>query len=274
MSTRAFGLVLTVLFSSVAFAEATPWEIHPEWSKDFSDRGVAGSMLLYDEREGRYLVFDRARAETRFTPASTFKVFNALVALDTSAVKDEYEVIRWDGVKRDIDNWNRDQSLASAMKFSAVWFYQEMARRAGAVRMQAWIDKAGYGNREIGGGIDRFWLDGGKLRISALEQIGFLRRLAEGSLPFSPRAQEVVRRITIADAAPDYVLHAKTGWAVRAAADGKNDLGWIVGWVERDGRRWFFAMNIDMSHGDADAAQRLPLARAILTRSGALPTAP
>jgi beta-lactamase class D len=140
--------------------------------------------------------------------------------------------------------------------------------------MQAWIDQVGYGNRDIGGGIDRFWLDGGKLRISALEQIGFLRRLAEGSLPFSPQAQEAVRRITIVDAAPDYILHAKTGWALRAAADGKHDLGWIVGWVERDGRRWFFAMNMDMSRGDADAAQRLPLARAILMRSGALPTAP
>ena len=274
MSTRVLALVLALAFSSVAFAEAVPWEIHPEWAKEFSDRAVAGSMLVYDERDNRYLVFDRARAETRFTPASTFKVFNALVALETGAVKDEYEVIRWDGVKRGMENWNRDQSLASAMKFSAVWFYQEMARRAGATRMQAWIDQVGYGNRDIGGGIDRFWLDGGKLRISALEQIGFLRRLAEGSLPFSPQAQEAVRRITIVDAAPDYILHAKTGWALRAAADGKHDLGWIVGWVERDGRRWFFAMNMDMSRGDADAAQRLPLARAILMRSGALPTAP
>jgi beta-lactamase class D len=274
MLTRVLALVLALAFSSVAFAEAAPWEIHPEWAKEFSDRAVAGSMLVYDERDNRYLVFDRARAETRFTPASTFKVFNALVALETGAVKDEYEVIRWDGVKRGMENWNRDQSLASAMKFSAVWFYQEMARRAGATRMQAWIDQVGYGNRDIGGGIDRFWLDGGKLRISALEQIGFLRRLAEGSLPFSPQAQEAVRRITIVDAAPDYILHAKTGWALRAAADGKHDLGWIVGWVERDGRRWFFAMNMDMSRGDADAAQRLPLARAILMRSGALPTAP
>jgi len=274
MSTRALGLVLALIFSSATFAEAASWEIHPEWSKEFSDRAVAGSMLVYDEREDRYLVFDRARAQTRFTPASTFKVFNALVALETGAVKDEYEVIRWDGVKRSMDNWNRDQSLASAMKFSAVWFYQEMARRAGAARMQAWIDKVDYGNRDIGGGIDRFWLDGGKLRISALERIGFLRRLADGSLPFSPRAQEAVRRITIVDSAPDYILHAKTGWAVHAGADGRNDLGWIVGWVERDGRRWFFAMNMDMSRGDTDAAQRLPLARSILARSGALPKAP
>jgi len=274
MSTRGLALVLALAFSSVAFAEAVPWEIHPEWSKEFSDRAVAGSMLVYDEREDRYLVFDRARAQTRFTPASTFKVFNALVALETGAVKDEYEVIRWDGVKRSMDNWNRDQSLASAMKFSAVWFYQEMARRAGAARMQAWIDKVDYGNRDIGGGIDRFWLDGGKLRISALEQIGFLRRLADESLPFSPRAQEAVRRITIVDSAPDYILHAKTGWAVHAGADGRNDLGWIVGWVERDGRRWFFAMTMGMSRGDTDAAQRLPLARSILARSGALPKAP
>ena len=133
-----------------------------------------------------------------------------MVALDTGAVMDEYEVIHWDGVKRQFDGWNRDHSLASAMKFSAVWFYQEMARRAGQQRMQEWIDKVGYGNRDIGGGIDRFWLSG-KLRISAVQQIEFLRRLAHGTLPFSQIAQEAARRITIVDDAPvcwtEYFLH-------------------------------------------------------------------
>lgn len=263
-------LMLLLLAACLPSRAQTRWEEHREWAKEFAGRGVAGTALVYDERGDRFLVFDRARAEMRFRPASTFKVFNALVALETGAVKDEYDVVRWDGVRRSVENWNRDQSLASAMKFSAVWFYQEMARRAGEGRMQAWIDRVGYGNRDIGGGIDRFWLTG-KLRVSAVEQVEFLRRLARGGLPFPPAVQETVRRITIIDSAPGYILHGKTGWAVQDGSAREVDLGWFVGWVERSGRRWFVAIGIDMPRGETDAAQRMPLARAILGRAGALP---
>src|SRR5690606_9561400 len=121
------------------------------------------------------------------------------------------------------------------------------------------------------GGIDRFWLDGRALRISAAEQAGFLQRLARGTLPSSPPAPEAVRRIPPLDSAPHYGLHAKTGWAVPAGSGGKADLGWVVGWVGRDGRRWIFAMNVDMPRGATDAARRLPLARALLVDAGALP---
>jgi beta-lactamase class D len=254
----------------VAHAADALWEEHPEWATQFSQRGVAGTAVIYEEASNRTLVFDRKRAQMRFSPASTFKVFNAMVALETGAVKDEYEVIRWDGVERRFPDWNRDHSLASGMKFSVVWFYQEMARRAGQRRMQHWIDEVGYGNRDIGGGIDRFWLSGA-LRISAVEEIGFLRRLAAGTLPFSARSQEAVRRITIQESAPEYVLHGKTGWAMHEDIQRDADLGWYVGWVERGGKRWFFAINIDMPRGADDAPKRVAIGRALLASLGALP---
>ncbi|MGP1665846.1 MAG: penicillin-binding transpeptidase domain-containing protein, partial [Rhodanobacter sp.] len=203
----------------------------------------------------------------------------ALVALDTGAVTDEYEVIRWDGKPRGIESglipqWNRDQTLASGLRYSTVWLYQILARRAGAAKMQQWIDRVDYGNRDIGGGIDQFWLTG-KLRISAREQIDFLRRLADGQLPFSARAQEAVRRISVIESAPHYVMHAKTGWAgsrTRQDPAGKagSDIGWYVGWLEADGRRWFFALNIDMRQ-PADQANRSALVRQALVQLGALP---
>ena len=262
---------LAMLALLPGWLEAGPiWQEHPEWKAEFAARGVAGTALIYDEQGDRYHVFDRDRAQAAFLPASTFKVFNALVALDTGAVKDEYEVLRWDGIKREFEGWNRDHSLASGMKFSAVWFYQEMARRAGQQRMQAWIDKVGYGNRDIGPAIDGFWLDGGKLRISAVQQIDFLRRLAHGELPFSARAQEAVRRITIVAAEPDYIEHGKTGFS---HPRGSEYLGWYVGWIERGGRRWFFALNLDMPKGIDDTPKRNALAHALLAQLGALPAA-
>jgi beta-lactamase class D len=263
--------LLFVLLPLSAFAAAPIWQEHPEWKSEFTGRDVSGTALIYDEQANHYLVFDRQRSETRFTPASTFKVFNAMVALDTGAVKDEYEVIRWDGVKREFDMWNRDHSLASGMKYSAVWFYQEMARRAGQQRMQEWLDKVGYGNRDTGGGIDQFWLTKGALRISALEEVEFLRRLADGTLPFSARAQETVRRITLTQDEAGYMIHSKTGWGTRNDVSPPMDLGWYVGWVERAGRRWFFAINIDMPKGGDDTVKRAEVAQALLRRIGALP---
>jgi len=266
MSVRAFAFL--ILLSLRAFGAEPSWQLHPEFKTEFEQRGVSGTALIYDEQAGTYHVFDRQRAQTAFIPASTFKIFNALVALETGAVADEYEVMRWDGVKREFPGWNRDHSLASAMKFSAVWFYQEVARRAGAERMQAWLDKVRYGNRDIGGGIDAFWLDGGGLRISAVQQVDFLRRLARGELPFSASAQEAVRRITIVDCATDHIEHGKTGLS---HPHGGGYFGWYVGWVEHDARRWFFALNIDMPKGIDDAPKRQQLAHALLGRVGALP---
>jgi beta-lactamase class D len=267
-------LFLALLVLS-APGHAAAWREHPSWQSSFAQAGVKGTLLVYDEKADVWHVSDAARARQAFLPASTFKLFNALVALDSGAVRDEFEVIRWDGKVRGLKDapvveWNRDNSLASGMRYSTVWFYQEVARRAGERRMQQWIDRAGYGNRDIGGGIDTFWLHGA-LRISAEQQIDFLRRLADDRLPFSPRAQEIVRRISITESAPAYVLHAKTGWGTHAAQNSANDdLGWYVGWVEHAGRRWFFAMNIDLP-APGDAAKRVPLAKQLLAQLGALP---
>lgn len=258
--------------------QAAPWQEHPEWSAMFTKAGVPpGTMLVYDENADTWHVLDAQRARHGYLPASTFKLFNALVALETGAVKDEYELIRWDGKTRGpagspMTEWNRDNSLASGMRYSTLWFYQEVARRAGEQRMQAWIDKVGYGNRDISGGIDQFWLSG-KLRISAEQQVDFLRRLADNKLPFSSRAQETVRRISITESQPSYELHAKTGFGDGAAQNAAHDgLGWYVGWVERDGRRWFFALNVDLPKF-SDAPKRVALAKQLLTQLGALPPA-
>lgn len=263
-----FTAVLALVASTVGHAAA--WTEHPEWRKAFDEAHVTGTMLVYDEGAGTMHVYDAGRARRAYIPASTFKVFNALVAIDTGAVKDEFETIPWDGKVRTMGGkpaveWNRPNSLASGMRYSAVWFYQEVARRAGQARMQSWIDKADYGNHDIGGGIDQFWLTG-NLRITAEQEVAFLRRLADGTLPFSARAQEIVRRITIYEAAPHYVLHAKTGWAARGGNG--PDIGWYVGWVEQGGRRWFFALNMDVKT-PSDAGARVSVAREILGTLGA-----
>jgi beta-lactamase class D len=146
-------------------------------------------------------------------------------------------------------------NLRDAIKASNVPVYQELARRIGLERMRAGVKKLGYGNTEIGNVVDRFWLDG-PLAISAVEQTEFLGRLVEGKLLVSPEAMRAVKEITLLEKTETYELHGKTGWHM----DEKRQIGWWVGWVERDGHAYPFALNLDMK-GDDDAAKRVPLGR-------------
>ncbi len=142
---------------------------------------------------------------------------------------------------------------------SAVWFYQELARRVGAERMQAFLDTVGYGNRTMGGPIDMFWLDGG-IRITPRQQVEFLVRLFKNDLPFSPRTMALVRKIMVQEKTGAYTLSAKTGWS-DAEIPG---VGWYVGYVERENGVFFFATELQIRKPD-DVKARVALTRTILS---------
>ena len=229
-----------------------------QFQEIFDNNGVSGGFLLYDLKNDTSLVFNETRTKTGYLPASTFKIINSLIALETGVIKDEEEVIKWDGEKRFVEEWNRDHNLRSGIKYSVVWLYQELARRIGEERMQHYIDTVGYGNQNIEGGIDLFWLEGG-IRISMEEQIGFLKRLYQNDLPFSQRSMDIVKDIMILEKTDDYTLRAKTGWAARV----KPNIGWFVGYLECKDNVYFFAANIDMNTDD-DAQARKKITMQIL----------
>jgi beta-lactamase class D len=232
----------------------------------FRSFGADGAFVLYDVAADRFTVHDPDHATRRFLPASTFKILNSLIALEVGAVADEHEIIPWDGVDRG-DWWNGDQALTRAFQRSSVWVYEELARRIGEARMREWVYRVGYGNADIGGGLDRFWLEG-DLRISAEEQVAFLRRLHAGTLPFSERSQSIVRDLLLFAEGDGYVMRGKTGWS---RADGMQR-GWLVGWVERGAETFFFATHIDSPDPDIpmQRAQR-EITRAALRELGVLP---
>ncbi len=247
--------VILVLVAACSFIACQPRvQERSDFAKYFNEVGVEGEFVLYDLKRDQYLVYNLARSNRGYIPASTFKIFNALVALETGVIRDENETLKWDGVTRSVAAWNQDHSLRSGFKVSAVWFYQEMARRIGQERMQHYVNLVGYGNKDLRGGIDLFWLTG-ELRITPREQIAFLVRLYQNKLPFSQRTMDLVKDIFIFEQGEGYVLRAKTGWA--------GQVGWFVGYVERGEQTYFFALNIDVVKND-DANARISIAKNIL----------
>lgn len=263
------GLAMPCSASETNAAQAGAWQARADWGQYFRDAGVDGTIVVVDERPSSAArwVHGEGRARQRLLPASTFKVPHALFALDAGVIRDEFEVFRWDGVKRDIESWNGDQDLRSSMRNSVVWVYQRIARDIGEERERRYLENIDYGNADPSGGIDRFWLEGG-LAISAVEQVRFLQRLYRNELPFRVEHQRLVKDVMIVEAGRDWILRAKTGWQARRDPQ----VGWWVGWVERPAGPVFFALNISMPNGSADLPKREGIARAILRSIDALPS--
>lgn len=256
---------LLALFASFS-AGATQTVVRPEWDAAFAGQGVRGTFVLYRPALARYDVLEPERAKARFLPASTFKIANALIALDCGTLRDQHEVFRWDGKPKMRRAWERDHTLDSGMRESVVWMFQEIARRTGKARMKEGLHRLGYGNEDIGGGIDHFWLQG-SLRISANEQVDFLRRMREGRLAASARATRLVRNALVVERTPEYTLYAKTG----TTGGARDAVAWWVGWVERDATPTaYFAMNYTAGPR-TPYATRFAIGRAILQGEGMLP---
>lgn len=231
--------------------------------------GTNTAFVLYDTKHDRNVRFDPKRCQQRFTPFSTFKIPNSLIALETGVVADPDAMTRWDQKKRPAqshwpDGWKRDHSLQSAFKASAVWFFQEVAGKVGPKQMAEHLRRFRYGNQDISGGIDQFWL-ASSLKISADEQVEFLRALLEGRLGVSRRSRDVLRDVMVYEKEPGYTIRAKTGGG--PVGPGRA-LGWLVGYVEANDNIYIFALNTDGPSYSAIKDKRVDLARAALRELG------
>ena len=223
----------------------------------FDAHAAVGTFLLLDLRADTAVCFGKDRLNERNLPASTFKIFNSMAALDAGAIADETTVLKWDGIDRGNAGWNQDQDMRTAFRNSTVWFYQELARRIGEQRMQEFVRREHYGNEEISGGIDRFWLGGG-LRISVTEQVEFVRKVYLHRLGFSERAQCIVNDIMLLEQGSAGTLRAKTGWTEERG----EQVGWFVGYIERQRDVFLFAMKL----ASMDVAFPMRQARAEILR--------
>ena len=264
MTIRTIGVLLSALMlSAFVYGQEGATE-RTDWGRFFSDVKAKGTMVVADERQANrnLFVFDEARANKRYSPASTFKIPHTLFALDAGSVHDEFQVFEWDGVTRGFAAHNQDQNLRSAMRNSAVWVYERFAKDLGEDKARRYLKQIDYGNADPSTIKGNYWIDG-NLAISAQEQISFLRKLYRNQLPFKVEHQRLVKDLMITEAGRNWILRAKTGWEGR--------IGWWVGWVEWPSGPVFFALNIDTPNRMDDLFKREAIARAILRSIDALP---
>lgn len=236
----------------------------PEWNAYFAETGTQGVIAIAAAANGGILTSDLKRASAPYLPASTFKICNALIALETGAVASVDERFEWDGKERSIGGkpiaaWNKTQTLREAFRNSTVWVFQEVARRVGPEQMSKLVKALDYGNGDIAGApIDQFWLvSDSRLRITALQQIAFIERLWSGILPAKPANIAAVRDIMLLESGADHRLYGKTGWAT------DQKIGWCVGVVEHANKSCAFALNLDHDGTDFISKQRIAIVKRV-----------
>jgi beta-lactamase class D len=250
-----------LLLSSCSINKA---KIDDSFKKYFDDNKVDGSFTILNNN-GEITIYNMALDTTRFLPASTFKIVNSLIGIETGVITDEDMVIKWDGIKRQDTDWNKDMSMTQAFKVSNVPYYQEVARRIGKDTMQLWLDSLHYGNMKLTSKIDTFWLDN-SLKISPDEQVGLVKRLYFNELPFQKRTQQIVSEVMTQEDNNLYKLCYKTGWGYD---ENHNSIGWVVGWVEENKHPYFFTTLVKSSDPNIDMVKvRLNITKGILTQLG------
>lgn len=211
--------------------------------KYFADAGVIGSITIYDYKNQKWIMSESIDAKLATVPASTFKILNLLIALETGTIASEQEIIRWPGsIDTAVYGYRpstyKDMTVKEAFEVSAGWVFIALAKKIGREKYLHYLQACDYGNKEISTVAD-FW-NFGPLTISPYQQIEFLKKVYTNKTPFSKRNIEILKNVMINESDQNYVLRGKTGWGWQNGLDA----GWWVGYFEKDNNALFFATRL------------------------------
>lgn len=256
-------LFFIIAVSLLAACSPNNVSIDNSFKKYFDEQKSDGCFALFNNGSGQFTIYNLARyRDSAFLPASTFKIINSLIGLQTGIITNDSMVIKWDGKVRDVPEWNQDLSMYRAFRYSAVPYYQEVARRIGKDTMQHWLDSLAYGTKKITTAIDTFWLDN-SLKITPDEELGVVKRLYFDQLPFFNTNQLIVKNAMLMEDKPTHRLWYKTGLAKKE--DG-TPITWVVGWIEENRHPYFFVLNMETKNTAVNlTTARMTVLRNILT---------
>ena len=251
-------VIILTFFKSLSIAQDKG--INVDFSAQFRKFGVDGCFVLYNQAENKFIRYNAALCDSGYIPASTFKIPNAVIALEEGVVKDTSEIIKWDGKARSVKSWNNDQTLKTAIKYSCVWVFEGFAAKIGIEKYQKYVDEFNYGNKNLTGPPTRFWL-AGQFRISPNQQIEFLRKFYNYELPVSRRSVDLVKGCIVLEKNDSYMFCGKTGGGMLSDTE---YIMWLVGYLVKDNKPYFYAMNFKSNDFEKTSMARYEITKAIL----------
>jgi len=256
-----YRAVATLLILCLAACQSS--ELSVDFGTILTEQNIdpaRAAILIVNPDTGQSWSHGGERIDERFVAASTSKIPHSLIALEEGYVAGPDTLFKWDGVKRWVEGWNQDQTMARAYARSAVWVFQDITQTLGFEKMAAGLEMFNYGNKAIGtpDEITTYWLEG-PLKISAREQVTFLTKLRAESFPLKAATYKIGKEIMASGR--DDGRFAKTGWYY---SDEHQDIGWYVGWQATPDGTYIFAFNMDMDDRANDPPKRVQVVEAAL----------
>ena len=218
--------------------------------------GYEGSFVLYNSRENSWSVYDPDNARKRISPNSTYKIYDALLGLESGVISPESSVISWNGEACPFEAWEGDQDLNSAIKNSVNWYFQSIDSQLGSDSIKSFLHTIQYGNQQTGSDMDLYWTDS-SLKISPLEQVELLKKFNENEFHFSPDNISAVKKALQLSSSDAGNFFGKTG---TGRIDNRDVNGWFVGYVETSDNTYYFSVNIKAdSNASGSAAAKIAM---------------
>ena len=215
--------------------------VRPDFQQILDSANVVGSVLVFDPQTNTAYSNDFKRCDKGYLPASTFKIPNSIIALETGVVENDSTLFKWNGEKRRLPVWEQDLIFRDAFRVSCVPCYQEIARNIGVKRMKEYLAKLNYGNMVVDSATIDFSGSKANPPSTMNQQLDFLKRFYNSELPISERTHEIMKRLMLIESNDSWTFSGKTGWAIRNG----NNIGWFVGYLEKGNNVYFVVTNIE-----------------------------
>lgn len=250
--------LFSVLLFTLSSCTLNKAKINNSFKKYFDSSHVDGSFSFLNNQLGDITVYNMKLDTERVSPGTSFKILNTLIGIQTGNIENENTVIK------DSADTNK-LTLSKAFKNSFIPYFQALAHRIGKDSMKLWIDSISYGNKNINGPVDSFWLNN-QLKISPDEQLGFMSKLYFSQLPFQKYAQQMVQDEMLQEDNTLYKLSYTTG----TFSDEKDTpSAWALGWIEENRHVYFFVTLIKSTDKNQDVKTvAINITRSILKEMG------
>lgn len=202
--------------------------------------GYEGSFVLYDLQEEQYNIYNKDNSTLRVSPNSTYKIYSALFALESKIITRNENSMKWNGESYPYQDWNQHQNLFTALENSVTWYFQQLDKHIQTENIQSYLDRMRYGNRDLSGGIEDYWLES-SLKISPIEQVQTLKNFYTNQYEFDDKNIQFIKDAMKLESKDSATLYGKTG---TGTVNERNVNGWFIGYVEANNHVYFFATNI------------------------------
>ena len=230
-------------------------------SSNFGD--YTGSFVLYDQSADKWNIYNMEHASTRVSPNSTYKIYDALLGLESGIITPEHSTFTWNGEPYPFNSWEADQDLTSAIHNSVNWYFQAIDSQAGFEAVRTFLQTINYGNQNTGTNLNLYWTDF-SLKISPIEQVELLQDFYQNNFHFDSKNIQAVKKALLLSTNSSGSLYGKTG---TGRVNGKDVNGWFIGYIETANNTYYFATNIQSSSG-ATGSQATEITESVLSNLG------